>query len=129
MKKLILIIAFIFFPIYTQSAFAATDTQLITIPNSNSSNTLNTVDETRNGFNGNFDDFMTKLRDLSIPVTITFLAIAGFLLLIGIIVSPLRKIAFTIVGGGMIGFVFINYGEYIVGLYYAAVDFITSYFK
>lgn len=129
MKKIILVIAFIFFPIYTQNAFATTDAQLITVPNSVSSNTLSTVDETRKGFTGNFDDFVGKFRDLSIPIIITTIAIAGFLLLIGIVVSPLRKFAFTILGGGMLGFVFINFGEYIVGFYYAAVDFIISYFK
>ncbi|MGN4128081.1 hypothetical protein ACMGD3_24205 [Lysinibacillus sphaericus] len=128
MKKIILILVLLFIPLYTQEAFANTDSSLMTVPDSNSSQTLGTVEETRKGFNGDFDDFINKARDLSIPVSITLLVIAGFLFLFGFIVSPLRKIAGTMFAGVILGFFFINYGEYLTGLLYGIYDFLISYF-
>ena len=113
----------LFSPLYTQDVAATV------ITNVESSQALDTVEETRKGFNkDNFDSFIDKFRNLSIPVTVTYLVVAGLLFLIGFVVSPLRKIAFTIVGGVIVGFFFINYGEYLTGLLYAIFDFITSYF-
>lgn len=122
MKKLLIILPLmmlLLIPTLTITSFAATD-----------STTVTNVDNIRTSTNsGSFDDFVTKSREFSVPITITIFTIAGILLIVGFVVPPLRKFAGTMIAGVIIGFFLINYNDVIAGVLFACYDFFVNFLK
>lgn len=97
---------------------------------SNPSNTVeeinNKVNESRENFN--FEGSFEKFQSISIPMLVVVVFISACLFLLGWLIPSLKVKAWSLIGVGILSYIFIMFPQNIVGAIMAAIDWVFSLF-
>lgn len=85
---------------------------------------LNAIKQTSE--NVSLDSLGVLAKEYSIPILVIIVILSGFTALLGLIFKPLKAVAGTLLGIGILFFVLVNYAPQIVGILIALVESVMN---
>lgn len=85
---------------------------------------LSTIKETSESVS--LDSLGVLAKEYSIPILVILVIVSGFTALLGLVFKPLKAVAGTVLGIGIVFFLLVNYAPQIVGIMIAVADSVVS---
>lgn len=76
--------------------------------------------------NVSLDSLGVVVKEYSIPILVIMVIVSGFTALLGLVFKPLKAVAATVFGMGIVFYLLVNFAPQIVGVLIAVVDSVMS---